>query len=178
MTSIWLVFWLALFQASYNAGILHGEWIDLDGSEDIWRRVKDILKSSSIEDAEEYAIHDHEFCGNLSEYAGVSELVNIKDAFECTSNEHIEWVLFCEFCDHIGYDINSDKLETFSDSYSGSASSLVDWCHSYLEDSGLLDSIPANLRFYFDYKAFARDMEINDVFTIEQGGGTHVFFNV
>ena len=164
--------------ASYNAGILHGDWIDLDGTEDIQDRINEILKQSPIPDAEEHAVHDHEYCGSLSEYAGLSDLENLKDAFEKVANENIEWELFCEFCNHVGYDIEADTVEKFSDSYSGSGSSLVDWCHGYLDESGMLESIPENLRFYFNMEAFARDMEINDVFTVEHNSETHVFNNI
>jgi antirestriction protein len=30
-----------------------------------------------------------------------------------------------------------------------------------VEDCGLLDEVPENLRYYFDYEAFARDLELN-----------------
>jgi len=164
--------------ASYNNGILHGDWIDLDGTEDIGEKIADILKQSPVSDAEEWAVHDHEYCGSLGEYAGLDALEGLKGAFEQASNEHVKWELLCEFCEHVGYDIEADTVEKFRDSYSGSASSLVDWCHGYLEDTGMLESIPENLRFYFNYEAFARDMEINDVFTVEHGGETHVFHNI
>ena len=68
--------------ASYNAGILHGDWIDLDGSETLEERISEILDASPEEDAEEWAVHDHEFCGHLSEYAGTDTLNAIQEAFE------------------------------------------------------------------------------------------------
>ena len=164
--------------ASYNAGILHGEWIDLDGSEDIGERIGHILRSSPVDDAEEWAVHDHEFCGSLGEYPGVKTLNSLQQAFSYASSERIEWELFCEFCEHVGYDIGADAVEKFRDSYSGSASSLVNWCYGYLEGTGMLESIPENLRFYFNYEAFAHDMAMSDVFTVEHGGETHVFYNI
>lgn len=163
--------------ASYNAGILHGEWIDLDGSEDITERIEAILGQSSIEDAEEWAVHDHEFCGSLGEYPGLAALEALSDAFIRAENEGIEWELFCEFCDHAGHDLDPDTVSKFSEAYAGSDNSLVDWCHDFLDETGQLESIPENLRFYFDYGAFARDLEISDVFTIEHDGETHVFWN-
>ncbi|WVX49323.1 hypothetical protein ROLI_024150 [Roseobacter fucihabitans] len=38
--------------------------------------------------------------------------------------------------------------------------------------------IPESLRFYIDYEAMARDIEINDVFTIDTGfEQVHVFWS-
>lgn len=36
----------------------------------------------------------------------------------------------------------------------------IEYAHSFIEDTGLLDQIPENLRFYFDTEKFARDMVI------------------
>src|SRR5688572_9380760 len=59
--------------AAYNAGHLHGVWIDATQDvEDIQAQIDAMLKSSPVADAEEYAIHDYEgFDGyNLGEYEG------------------------------------------------------------------------------------------------------------
>lgn len=163
--------------ASYNAGILHGEWITLDGSADIGKEIKTMLEASPVDDAEEHAVHDHEFCGNLSEYAGMDSLNNIAEAYRLTESNTIDWELFCEFCGHLGKDLNPEEISAYEDCYAGSSNDLVSWCHDLLEESGQLESIPENLRFYFDYEAYARDVEINDVFTIDHNGETHVFWH-
>ena len=47
--------------AAYNNGKLHGMWIDTTQSVDeIFDIIKTLLESSPEEDAEEFAIHDHE----------------------------------------------------------------------------------------------------------------------
>jgi len=163
--------------ASYNAGILHGEWIDLFDCDDLNENVQSILKKSPVSDAEEYAIHDYEFCGSLSEYAGLDTVEAIKEAFEKAESESVDWDLFCQFCEHKGHEIEADAVEKFNEAFAGTADSLVDWCHGFLDDTGQLEAIPENLRFYFDYEAFARDMEIGDVFTIRHESETHVFWN-
>ena len=85
--------------------------------------------------------------------------------------------MFCKFCLHVGYDLEAESVDRFRESYSGSAKSLVDWCHDFLEETGHLESIPENLRGYFNIEAFARDMEINDLYTVTQGSAIHVFWN-
>lgn len=41
---------------------------------------------------------------------------------------------------------------------------MADVARDYVEDSGLLRSVPENLRDYFDFAAFGRDMEIEGTF--------------
>ena len=162
--------------ASYNAGILHGEWIELDGSEDVHERIEQILEASPEPNAEEWAVHDHEFCGQLSEYPGMDALNAIVEAFEDADRKGIEWEAFTEYCDHQGEDLNEESIRQFQENFAGAASSLVDWCEDFLEETGQLDAIPENLRFYFNTEAFARDMEVNDVFTIEHNHEVLVFW--
>lgn len=59
--------------ASYNAGYLHGAWID--ATEEpwvIWESVRAMLAASPVADAEEWAIHDYEGFGDvrIAEYDG------------------------------------------------------------------------------------------------------------
>ncbi len=60
--------------ASYNNGILFGQWIDATQElDDLYAELRAMLKASPIPDAEEWAIHDYEgFEGlRLSEYTGI-----------------------------------------------------------------------------------------------------------
>lgn len=163
--------------ASYNEGILHGDWIDLDGTCDIEEEITRILKSSPIAEAEEWAVHDHEECGHLSEYPGLDGLLSIESAYEETQLHDIDWEIYCEYCSHLGNDPSADHIDSFQNQYAGQADSLIDWCRDFLEGTGDLLKLPDNLQYYFDFSAFARDMEINDVFTISDTGNTHVFWN-
>jgi len=44
-----------------------------------------------------------------------------------------------------------------------------------VDDLGLLSEVPENLRFYFDYEAFARDLFIGDYWSADTVYGTAVF---
>ena len=60
--------------AADNSGYLHGAWIDATAElENIQGQINALLASSSVEGAEEYAIHDHEGIDgyNLGEYEGI-----------------------------------------------------------------------------------------------------------
>lgn len=161
--------------ASYNAGILHGRWIELDGT-DIEESIAEMLKESEIEDAEEWAIHDSENCGKLSEYTGISELDEISEAFiHCESNS-INWEHFLKYCDHEGLNVDYSSTKNFKDSFQGEWDSVEDYARDFLESCGWLDDIPEELQCYFDYAAYARDLEINSVYTIENSVSVLVFW--
>ncbi len=163
--------------ASYNAGILHGEWVELDGSDDLHECLFDLLDRSPVDEATEWAVHDHEHCGHLGEYPGLERLQEIKATFLRAEAEDLDWELLCIFCDHAGHDLEPDTITLFNEAFTGSGLSLIDWCRQFFEDSGEIGRIPEHLRSYLDYSAYARDLEANDIFTIEHGGETHVFWN-
>ena len=149
--------------------------LTLGESQNLAERISQILRSSSIENAEEWAVHDYEYCGNVGEYAGINTLNSISEAFNQAGIEAVNWELFCKFCEHLGEDIKATALQAYQDSYSGSATTLIDWCNDYLEETGILETISGNLRHYFNVEAYARDLEINDIFTITHQSECHIF---
>ncbi len=51
------------------------------------------------------------------------------------------------------------------------------YAEEYIEDCGLLDGMPENLRFYFDVDAFARDMLLSgDISEVEINNTTYVIW--
>lgn len=58
--------------------------------------------------------------------------------------------------EYLSYNMNDlkDSLNDVS-LFEGTA---VEYAENYIEETGLLDQIPENLRFYFDTEAFTRDM--------------------
>jgi len=51
----------------------------------------------------------------------------------------------------------------------------LEYTESYIEDTGLLEQIPENLRFYFDTEKFARDMVLGgDISGIEIDGANYI----
>lgn len=161
--------------ASYNAGILHGAWIDLDGTAGIEESIEEMLAESTIEDAEEWAIHDSENCGKLSEHVGISELQEIAEAFEQCECDSIDWEHFLKYCECEGLDIEHASVSNFEESFHGEWDSVVDYARGFLESSGELSEIPKHLQFYFDYESYARDLEIDSIYTIEHNGSFLVF---
>lgn len=155
--------------AAYNNGILHGAWID--AHQEAWAihaEISQMLRTSPIPDAEEWAIHDYEgFEGvRISEYAGIDGVAE-QAAFIA---EHGK--LAAELIAYYG-DIEEARA-AIEDRYHGVYSDLADYVQDLTEDCL---TIPESLRYYIDWKAMARDAELNgDVFTVQTAHNEiHVF---
>ena len=157
--------------ASYNNGRLHGTWIDANQSpEDIQTEVSAMLATSPEENAEEWAIHDHEgFCGTeISEWEGFEQVSELAAFVE----EHGE--LGGALLEHCCGDLEDARM-LMSDNYAGCWKSLAEYAQELTEET---TQIPEHLQYYIDYEAMARDMVLSgDVFTLETGyEEVHVFW--
>jgi antirestriction protein len=157
--------------AAYNAGDLHGIWIDATQElEDIQDQINTMLKASPVEDAEEYAIHDYDgFAGcNIYEYDGL-ELVHEKAVFIEERGE-----LGARLLAHTADDIEEAK-RILSEDYHGCFETLADYAREFTEDTS---TVPEHLKNYIDYEKMARDFECGDVYTIKTAHEEiHVFSN-
>ncbi|MDP0500857.1 MAG: antirestriction protein ArdA [Verrucomicrobiota bacterium JB022] len=157
--------------AAYNAGYLHGEWINANqDAEDIQAEISEVLKTSPIPHAEEWAIHDYEGLGRgvIEEYTGIETVAKLA-AFIA---KHADLgVLLLE---HTSGDL--EDAERLIENYLGVYASLADYAQELTEET---TEIPANLSFYIDYQSMARDMEMNgDLLTIEEGfEKVHIFLS-
>ena len=98
----------------------------------------------------------------------------INEILEESDNEK----LFREYAKNNFYNPTAEDIEGMIEAYGGSYESKEHWAEEYLDDSGQLDQIPSNLRYYFDYQSFARDCELGgDVdFFRDSDGELHVFY--
>ena len=157
--------------AAYNAGYLHGVWIDAtEDLETVQEQINAMLAGSPVEHAEEYALHDYEGFGSLhlSEYTGIKELLALAEFIE--ENPELGTELLSHFCGDI------EEAQNALDNYAGRYDSLADFAQDLTEDT---TEIPKHLEFYIDYERMARDMEMSgDVYTITgDDHQMHVFWN-
>ena len=162
--------------AAYNAGFLHGQWIDLDGTVDLDEEISKVLKSSPEADAGEWAVHDFEYCVGLCEYTGSNTLKEIIAAYEACDRSNIEWEPFIRFCEHLDENPAEKQVVAFQEAYAGKDENLEAWAIDFIQDTGGIEGMHEHLRFYFNYEAYARDLEINDVFTVEHKQDVLVFW--
>ena len=156
--------------ASYNAGILHGAWIDASQEEEsLSAEIKStVLDTSPIPHAEEWAIHDTEGLGDLiGEYSSLQE-VSSTAAF---LDEHGD--LGAKLLgDYTMEEAQQMLEENYAGAYDDSAAfaeELTRECHQ----------IPEYLEYYINWEAMARDMEYSgDISSIgTKDGKQHIFWN-
>ena len=158
--------------ASYNAGTLHGKWIDANQSADkIMAEVQEMLKNSQEEYAEEWAIHDFEGFGShhLSESEGFEQVSQLAEFI--SEHEDLGAELLSHFCGCL-----EDAKKAIEENHAGEHESVADFAQQLTEDTS---EIPKHLEFYIDYERMGRDMELNgDIFTLELAHGeVHIFWN-
>lgn len=161
--------------SDYNAGRLHGVWIDCTGKDEaaIYAEINTMLAYSDEEFAEEFAIHDYEGFGGLkiSEYEGIAQIA----AYTVLIEKHGEPIT--HFITYFG-NTEEEAAEHFEEEFCGQYPSFRDFSDD-LFDENYAHNIPEGLRSYIDYAAFARDLEIADYTAIEaSGGGVFVFRSV
>ncbi len=156
--------------AAYNNGYLHGAWIDAAlGESAIWDQINEVLKTSPMPDAEEWAIHDNEgFEGlNISEYEGIQSVVEKAEFIEKYGRLGAELVTY--------YGDLETARKALEDDYAGVYKSLAEFAEELTEQS---TQIPHSLQYYIDYERMARDLAVNDVLAIELGfDEMHVFWS-
>ncbi len=155
--------------AAYNAGILHGEWIDAALEvDDIRQRIQKVIDTSPVEDPEEWVLHDFDNFGALR--LGESESIEHVHEIALFIKEHED--LGCELLAHFSGDLNA--TENALENYYGEYDSLADYARELTEETS---DIPKHLENYIDYDAIARDIDLNgELLTVPSGWDKiHVF---
>jgi antirestriction protein len=155
--------------SSYTSGISYGAWIDATQlAKDIWAQIKQLLANSPMPGAEEFAVHDFQGFGSLhiDEYEGLKQ-IHEKATFVV---EHGQ--LGAELAAYYG---NLEEAEeALENHYMGAHESDLDYA-IHLFDECYLHNIPESIQYYVDYDKFCRDIFIDDYFSIDIDGKTHVF---
>ena len=136
-----------------------GAWVDLDWVHS-WDEVRDSLTRQGIT-AREYGgdilVADIEGVLTPCCYSSSFDLFDL-DRFmqmqEEITRRGFDAEAVAAFVDWYG----SWDADAFENAYMGRYDSEKDYAEQYIEDSGMLDSMPENLRYYFDVESFARDV--------------------
>jgi antirestriction protein len=150
-----------------------GTWIDLDESttwEDIAAAIREKIPGAVIDeilcaDAEGLARNflSRYDCFSLGEWQTWSE---------AAARSYLDPEIVAAYCENLG-DWTEEAVSNAEDNYSGSFDSPEDFAYDLAEQTGMLESVPENLRYYFDFEKFARDLLMGDYF--ENDG--HYFHN-
>lgn len=163
--------------ASYNAGKLYGRWIDADQeADDIAAEVADMLAKSPTPGADEWAIHDHEGLGSISEWESFDRVAEIGQAVAEAGDDAPALLAWLDY--ESGRDVAG-----FADAYAGQWDSLRDYAEDFADDCGVFESVPDSLAGYIDFEAYGRDLVADGgIYTVparwQDGGGVYVFHSL
>ncbi|ATQ27340.1 antirestriction protein ArdA [Rhodococcus ruber] len=148
--------------ADYNAGRLHGVWLEADrGPAELQADIQAMLAASPEPGAEEYAIHDYDGFGD----ARLAEFDSLELVSRIARGITAHGLAFAAWADIQAGD--EAALDRFEEAYLGHYDSEQAYAEQLIDDLGyqqLLDNfIPASLRPYarIDIEALARDMQLD-----------------
>lgn len=164
--------------ADYNAGRLHGAWIDADQDpEQLQAEIAAMLACSPTAGAEEAAIHDYEGFGplRLDEHEPLERVAHLAAGIAEHGPALAHWAMLLDRSD-------AEPAEGFEECYLGHWASLEEYAQHLVAELGyeeqLEQALPESLRPYvhFDVAAFARDLELGGaILTSEGDGGVYIF---
>jgi antirestriction protein len=156
--------------ADYNAGILRGRWIEIDEHTDvadIWEEIREMLAEKGHE---EWAVHDYSNLpyDELGEWPNFEQVIEIAHAVTQHGydlvNGYLSWA-------------DVDQLSELGDRLIGIYESVEDYAYEFIDDCYDLEKALGNLAGYFDYRAFARDLELSgDINAVRLPQGTVALF--
>ena len=157
--------------AKYNDGNLKGEWLDLDDYGDAEAFATACRELHSDENDPELMFQDFE--GFPKAFYGESHLD--PRIWEWLGLDEQDQELWAVYLDKVDPDAS---FESARDAFMGTAKDEADWAYEYLNDCGMLASLPDWARNYFDFEAYARDAGIGgDVTFVRHDGELWVFSN-
>lgn len=162
--------------SDYNNGRLHGVWIDAYAEPDeIFTDINKMLEQSVSDEAEEFAIFDHDgfFPWRPGEYESIETVSKVAQGIAAHGRAYAHWV------GSVGTS-ESAVLDRFEDSYFGFWESIEEYARCLVDDVGMWSGelVPDSLSAYvhFDYEGFADDLVDSGDITISEGdGGVYVF---
>lgn len=153
--------------ASYNAGILHGAWIDVSGDvDDMQEQINDMLTASRQEDAEEWEIHDSEAPFSIDEWESLDDLARIADLYDQHGDAFVAAFDLCDCGAHTKEHV--EDAERLVENFAGTYDDWEDMAIQYVEE-GLFGDIPDNIQNYLDYERLGRDLSFDYIGTYIDG---------
>ncbi|MBO1126584.1 antirestriction protein ArdA [Enterococcus faecalis] len=148
----------------YNEGELIGAWFYFPIDEE------EVAEKIGLNaEYEEFAIHDYEAPFPIDEYESIDRLNHLYELIQEIEGTPV----YDELYEILGYwfkDIeelleHADEIICYSD-----CESMRDVAEYYIEETGILNALPENMRYYFDYAALGRDMEIEGNYLVTSHG--------
>lgn len=146
----------------YNNGKIIGEWVSLP-----CEGLEEVLNKISNNGNDELFISDYETdISNLkiSEYDDILQLNEIAEEIDNLSDDEV--IALQAYLEQYN-DIEQALDEVHQGNYRiyYDCNDMSDVAYQVVNECGLLDGAPEELKVYFDYEAYGRDLSINGTFT-------------
>lgn len=148
----------------YNEGELVGAWFSFPIDEE---EVQEKIGLNA--EYEEYAIHDYELPFLINDYASIDRLNHLYEKLQEIEGTpiydeltEIQRSWFSDIDDLVEH---SDDIIHYAD-----CDSMSELAQHYIEETGALSALPENWRYYFDYQALGRDMELEGNYLVTSHG--------
>jgi antirestriction protein len=136
-----------------------GDWVDLD-EVTTWEDVAHILSakfpSSSFEEilcADIEGLPRHFYTSNCDSFS-MTEWADFKEQLEAT---HLDAEVIDAYLDNLGA-FGGVDITDIEDAYYGEFDDFTEFAYHIVEETGELDGLPIQLRNYFDYEKYGRDL--------------------
>lgn len=144
----------------YNNGKIIGEWVSLP-----CEGLEEVLNKISNNGNDELFISDYEtdISGlKVSEYDNILKLNTIAEEIEEMRED--ELIAFQAYLEEYNMEQALDEVRQGNYRTYYNCDTMEDVAYQAVNESGLLDGVPEEVKIYFDYEAYGRDMDINRTF--------------
>lgn len=146
----------------YNNGKIIGEWVSLP-----CEGLEEVLDKISNNGKDELFISDYETDINglkVAEYDDILQLNEIAEEIDNLSDDEV--IAFQAYLEQYANNMEQALEEVHQGNYRiyYNCDNMEDVAYQVVNDCGLLDGVPEEVKIYFDYEAYGRDMEINGTF--------------
>ena len=146
----------------YNEGQIIGEWVDLP-----CEGLEEVLDKISNNGNDELFISDYEtdISGlKVSEYDNILELNDMTEEIDNLSDDEV--IAFQAYLEQYTNDLQQalDAVRQGNYRIYYNCDNMKDVAYQVVNDCGLLDGVPEEVKIYFDYEAYGRDLDINRTF--------------
>lgn len=159
----------------YNEGELVGKWISLPISENDLENAMDEIGIN--EEYEEYFITDYETDIDgfeIGEYANLEELNELAEELENMDDSDAKAFVACI---QIGRNADEALECVMNGDYRiyYNCSDTTDVAYEVVEECGYLKNVPEQVKNYFDYESFGRDLDIEGNYVYVDGDYVEIF---
>ena len=146
----------------YNNGKIIGEWVSLPHE-----GLEEVLEKISNSGKDELFISDYETDINGLKVAEYEDILQLNEfAEEIEEMREDELIALQAYLEQYANDMEQALDEVRHGNYRiyYNCDNMEDVAYQVVNDCGLLDGVPEEVKIYFDYEAYGRDMEINGTF--------------